>query len=171
MSDYFGSIGTWETYCEFFVRGKPRPQPRQRHFAMKTKNGRYQARAYNPGTAEGWKAQIALVAKGYLPTTPLDGPVCVSLTFSMPRPKSHYRTGKYAGELKITAPYWHVKGSGIGGGDRDNLDKAVLDTLTQIGMWHDDGLVCAGTIQKRYMLPQECSGVTICIKRWKGMSK
>lgn len=30
--------------------------------------------------------------------------------------------------------------------DRDNLDKAVLDSLTAIGIWHDDAQVQSGFI-------------------------
>jgi len=166
MSDYFGAIGRWKPLCNFFVQGTPKPQPRQRHFAMKLKTGQYKARSYDPGTAEGWKAQIALAARDYLPTTPIEAPTRLYLLFLMPRPKSHYRTGKYAGELKLTAPYWHTIKPDI-----DNLQKAVMDTLSQINFWHDDDLVCVGQIFKRYTVPGESSGLKIEIKLWKGMER
>ena len=63
----------------------------------------------------------------------------------MPRPKSHYRTGKHTGELKLSAPTFHT-----GKPHRDNLDKAVLDALTTLRFWIDDSQVCSGRIVKPY---------------------
>ncbi|NLX97582.1 MAG: RusA family crossover junction endodeoxyribonuclease [Rhodopirellula sp.] len=123
---------------EFFVPGIPKAQPK--HLG--------QARVYEAGTAEAWKGAVALAAKPHLPKTPLTGPLMVSLIFCMPRPKSHYRTGKYSGEVKPDAPDWHTCKP-----DRDNLEKAVLDVLTRIGMWKDDGQVCDGSVTKIYGFP------------------
>ncbi len=158
--------GRWIPYCSFFVHGKPRPQPRQRHFAKKLASGKIMARSYDPGTAEAWKGAVALAARPFLPKVPLDGPLRVSLAFYMPRPKSHFGTGKNADNLKPSAPIWHTTGGGKNGGDRDNLDKAVLDCLTQIGFWRDDGLVCSGELEKRYAGHGEPSGMRIWVKTW-----
>ena len=127
---------------QFFVHGIPKAQPRPRAFYNKHIG---QARVYEAGTAEAWKGAIALAAKQYLPSSPLTGPLSVSLMFFMPRPKSHYRTGKHSDELRPDAPEWHS-----GKPDRDNLEKAVLDSLTHIGMWKDDGQVCTGPVDKKY---------------------
>lgn len=125
----------------FFVAGIPKPQPRPRAFARKF-GDKWQARVYDASTAEGWKSLVAAAAKPYVPFPPLQGPIRCDITFWMPRPKTHYRTN---GELRPAAPVWHSSR-----GDRDNFDKAVLDTLTQLGMWDDDGQVCIGLIQKVY---------------------
>jgi crossover junction endodeoxyribonuclease RusA len=124
----------------FRVDGIPKAQPRPRAFS---RGGH--ARVYDAGTAEGWKSQIAIAAKPFIPSEPLTMPLRVNLTFYMPRPKSHYRTGKHAGELRPDAPVWHT-----GKPDRDNLDKAVMDALTTLRMWGDDGQVCDGRIRKLY---------------------
>ena len=125
---------------DVFIPGVPKGQPRPRAFAF-----RGQARVYNPSSAEGWKSQMAMAIKEVLPTDPMEGPICVDLTFFMPRPKNHYRTGKHAGELKPGAPEFHT-----GKPDRDNLDKAVLDCLKTLGLFRDDAQVCAGQIVKVY---------------------
>lgn len=130
----------------FRVYGEPRGQPRPRAFARKM-GGKFVARVFESGTAEGWKSLIAAEAAAHVPDSPiLRGPVRVDAFFIFPRPKSHYRTGKRADELRADAPTWHTAKP-----DRDNLDKALLDALTQLGgFWSDDCQVCAGEIQKFY---------------------
>jgi Holliday junction resolvase RusA-like endonuclease len=125
---------------EFAVRGEPKGQPRPRAFAFA---GR--ARIYDAGTAEGWKSCIAEAVRPYLPATPIETPVRVTIDFLMPRPKSHYRTGKNAGVLKDTAPKWFTSKPDI-----DNLEKAVYDALTIVGLLKDDSLVVQHSVQKYY---------------------
>jgi Holliday junction resolvase RusA-like endonuclease len=121
-----------------FIPGHPKGQPRARAFS---RNGK--ARIYEAGTAEGWKGQIALAMMGHLPAEPVEGPVKVNCRFIFPRPKNHYRTN---GKLKDWAPWYHTAKP-----DRDNLDKAVLDCLTQLGVWKDDKQVASGKISKEYV--------------------
>lgn len=125
---------------EFFAAGDPKGQPRPKAFA---RGGH--AAIYDPGTAEGWKGCIALAGRSFCPTAPLEMPLRVDLTFYFPRPKSHFRTGKNASELRDDAAAWHCKKP-----DRDNSDKAVLDALTLLRFWRDDSQVCDGRIQKLY---------------------
>lgn len=125
----------------FFCVGLPKAQPRAKARAC----GRF-AQVYNPKTADDWKtiirnaARDAWAASGDV--TPWTGPLCVSLTFHFPRPKSHRRK---TGDLKPGAPVWHTAKP-----DRDNSDKAVLDALTNLGIWGDDRQVCDGRIRKVY---------------------
>lgn len=86
------------------------------------------------------EAEKAWKASGNL--TPWDGPLKVNLTFYFARPKSHYRAN---GELKPKAPKWHTAKP-----DRDNSDKAVLDALSDLGIWLDDKQVCDGAPIKLY---------------------
>ncbi len=114
----------------FFVAGTPKAQPRPRAFARKIGNT-FMARVYDAGTAEEWKSQIALAAREHLPAQPIAGPVHAHITFLLPRPKGHYNS---KGEVrsKNEDPRHGQKP------DVDNLTKAVLDALSQIGMWTDD---------------------------------
>lgn len=125
----------------FFAPGEPKGQPRPRAFAMK---GR--VRVYDPGTAEGWKSQIAIALRGHYKAPPVfTGPVSCTLQFTMPRPQSHFRTGRHAGELREGVATFHA-----GKPDADNLAKAVLDALTTIGIWKDDSLVARLIVVKLY---------------------
>lgn len=134
------------------VYGEPKGQPRARAF-YKPGLG---VRMYDSGSAEGWKGQIALAAR-FCASLGILGPVRVDIDFMFPRPKAHFRTGKHAGELRPDAPVWHTSKP-----DRDNAEKAVLDCLTQLGVWRDDCQVCAGEVTKRY---SNRPGATIAITK------
>lgn len=135
----------------FTVFGIPKPQPRVRAFACKMGGGKFAARVYDPGTAEGWKSCIAECARAVLPTAPLSGPLHLTLHFRMPRPKSHYRTGKNAGMMRPDAPNYHSSKP-----DADNLTKAVKDAMTLLGFWRDDGQVAITIVEKTYALHPGC---------------
>lgn len=119
---------------QFFVDGIPKAQPRPRSFARKGK-----VRVYDPSTAEGWKSLIALAAQPHIPEHPLTGPLIVSETFYFPRPKRLCR------KQDSVEPIPHESTP-----DRDNLDKAVLDALTTIRMWHNDSQIYDGFVRKFY---------------------
>jgi len=125
----------------FTVAGIPKGQPRARAF-YKPGLG---VRMYDAGQAEGWKGEVALAARLFVPATPITGPVSVDIALRFPRPKSHYRTGKHAGELRPDAPIWHTAKP-----DRDNAEKAILDCLTRLAIWRDDAQVCCGQVTKRW---------------------
>jgi Holliday junction resolvase RusA-like endonuclease len=110
---------------------------------------------YDAGQAEGWKGEVALAARPFVPATPITGPVQVDIALRFPRPKSHYRTGKHAGELRPDAPIWHTAKP-----DRDNAEKAILDCLTRLAMWRDDAQVCCGQVTKLW---HSQGGATITI--------
>lgn len=141
------------TPISFFVPGQPKGQPRPRAFAMKFGN-KYQARMYDAGTAEGWKSSVAGAAKEFLPATPVEIPLRLTLVFYMPRPKSHLNS---KGNLKESAPVWFA-----GKPDSDNLAKAVMDALTILGMWKDDSQVVKLTSMKAYA--NERSGCDVVIE-------
>ena len=124
----------WTLFATLKVEGQPKAQPRPRAFS---RNGH--ARVFDEATAEGWKGLIALAAQEARPVTPLDEPVRIDTAFYFKRPKRLMRRTDPEG------PVWHTAKP-----DRDNLDKAVLDTLKTIGFLRDDSIVCSGLIRKLY---------------------
>ena len=86
-----------------------------------------------------WRAVVALVASEHI-KEPLAGPVSVTVTFFMPRPKSHF--GKRG--LKLNAPTYHTVRP-----DSTKLWRAAEDALKGIA-WFDDAQVVRQLIEKRY---------------------
>jgi Holliday junction resolvase RusA-like endonuclease len=134
----------------FFVSGHPKGQPRAR-------SRQFGKGVYDPGTADGWKACVRADWKA-LNEPAWEGPLKVSLVFYFARPAAHFGSGKNALNLKPSAPRWFEKKP-----DRDNLDKAVLDALTNAGAWADDCQAVAGSIRKLWAAPDASPGVRISI--------
>ena len=153
------------TKIEFFVAGIPKAQPRpqvvpiMRDGRVVMKGGRPILRAYTPNTADGWKQCIRMYARPHVPQTPIEGAIRLHLGFLMPRPKSHYGTGKRADVLRDSAPLYHTSKP-----DFDNLEKAVVDTLTELAFWVDDGQICRCRTSKLYPAPGVDCGVHIRIE-------
>lgn len=107
------------------------------------------ARAYSPKSNVEYAEWVMLAFKREHPEfVPVERGVPIALTaaFYFPRPKSHFGTGKNAGNLKVTAPNWHVVKP-----DADNLLKLVKDALKGVA-WHDDSQVCEyGGVTKLYV--------------------
>ncbi len=146
------------TRISFRIPVAPKGQPRPRYTARNRKDGSAFAHSYQPKSAAEHKALITQHAFDHSPPSPLEGPVSLDVTFYMPRPKAHFRTGKRAGELKPNAPTWST-----GKPDRDNLDKALLDGLTNAGFFRDDCQVCAGEILKKFHEPKDVPHIRVTI--------
>jgi len=134
---------------EVWVSGVPTPQPRAKassrggHVRMYTpstfiskKNG-IEQRVTHPIVA--WKNALRDALRPVAPSVPWEGPVRVDLTFIMPRPQALMR------KKDPDAPIYCGRKP-----DRDNLDKVVLDVLTELKFWLDDGQAAAGEISKLY---------------------
>jgi len=122
----------------FFVAGDPKPQPRPRAGTFQGKS-----RIYDPRTAEGWKHRIASDAMKFRPSEPLTGPLAVYILFCFKRPQALMRKKDPIDRIR------HTKKPDI-----DNLVKAVLDELTQLGFWRDDNQICQITGTKWYIMKE-----------------
>ena len=145
------------------VDGHPKPCPRIKARAVVQADGTAFATVYPSGTDAAWRECIAVASKQYRPVEPLSGPVRVDIVFIFPRPKNHFSSGAKGGLSRSAPKFWHTKGKGVYGGDRDNCDKTILDVLTQCGFWTDDGLVCAGQPVKRWCFEGERPGCLVVI--------
>ena len=133
----------------FQVTGEPKGQPRPRAFARKM-GAVHVARFYDSDVADVWKflVQVALLEMLKQNRWELTlEPVSVSITFAMPRPKSHSGTKG----LKPSAPVAHV-----GKPDVDNLAKLILDQITRSEcVWRDDSQVVSLTVHKFWAVANE----------------
>lgn len=121
---------------EFTIHSKPKALKRHRS----TRTGRM----YDP-SAKDKKYMWLQIAK-FRPKTPLIGNIMIFIIFYMPRPKSHYRTGRFKHLLKDNVPEYHKSTP-----DLDNLVKMVCDTIQgKDRMILDDSQVCRIQAEKLY---------------------
>lgn len=134
----------------FFIEGIPKPQPRPRGFSR----GKF-IKFYSETTE--WKKQVKIISKLYCKEgVYFDQAIEVNLNFQFHRPKSHYRSGKFSHLLKDSAPEYHIFKP-----DKDNLEKAVTDGLTDGGLFSDDCIIIQGFTSKKYIHKEESSGCWI----------
>lgn len=93
-----------------------------------------------------WRELVEKAGRA-LPVTGLAGPVGLEVTLTLPRPKSHYGTGRNATVLKASSPLWPISHQA---GDTDKLERTVLDGLQDAGLFVDDCLVVELTGRKVY---------------------
>jgi len=93
---------------------------------------------------QAWRESIARVAHEALPNGPIFGPVRVAVVFVFPRPKAHFRTGKFADQLRPTAPEWHTSTP-----DLDKLQRALGDAFKGVVLT-DDSQIAAWDTRKLY---------------------
>lgn len=94
-----------------------------------------------------WRASVAAAASLVRPAELLDGPLIADMVFSMPRPASHYGTGRNAGVLK--ARYVDTQPDRVP--DLSKLCRSTEDALTGI-VWADDARVVRyGALAKVYV--------------------
>jgi len=96
---------------------------------------------------------VALAVQPLLPPAPLECPLAVELHLVLPRPKSLMR------RRDPDAEFPHV-----GAGDCDNFAKAILDALTQVGLWRDDRQVADLHVVKVYASKQGRTGCGLKVR-------
>lgn len=137
----------------FVVLGKPQPAGSKRAFAVRragVPTGQIAVSDANP-KAYGWKQDVAAVAMQEMIGRPLLlGPVQLSLTFFVARPKGHYGSGRNAAVLKPGAPVFPIVKP-----DSLKLARGTEDACTGT-VWRDDSQVVDLVVRKRYGLPERC---------------
>jgi Holliday junction resolvase RusA-like endonuclease len=112
----------------FILDFPPMPCPRPR--VALAKNRKF-AHAYYPAAYKNWKTNVAKAVKAQFKDRHVyDFPVAVDVAFSVKRPKS----------TKLEAPK----------PDIDNYLKAILDAMTDAGVWDDDKHVVTVRATKRW---------------------
>jgi Holliday junction resolvase RusA-like endonuclease len=96
-----------------------------------------------------WRQEVAAKAQEAMRgASPILTPVRLRATFLFPRPKSHYRTGKHAGQLKDGIGYWMTTKP-----DLSKLVRAAEDAMTGI-VYRDDSQVCVLDVAKHYTVEE-----------------
>jgi len=147
MSESLPEFGEPVAVC-FFTPGIPVPGGSKRAFAIK-KGGVYTGRTVVFDDAgqrnKDWRSAVALSGhEAMAGREPFRGPLRVNFFFTMPRPKAHYRSGKYAHILKPDHPTYHTKKP-----DRTKITRSTEDALTAI-VWADDTQIVAGATTKEF---------------------
>lgn len=171
MSATLQTLRVWaerEQALTFFVVGDPRPQSRGRVAMRGGRPGIYHERPGPKSSASvnalhswktrvSWATKLALAGGTWAPVPegvpvecsidfyflPARGSVSLTQWSKVDEPLSELDEG-----LGISSTFWQLKATKP---DRDNLDKAVLDTITglgEAGIWNDDGQVALGRIVK-----------------------
>jgi crossover junction endodeoxyribonuclease RusA len=123
----------------FTAYGKPAAQGSK----IRTK---YALRDSNDQQLTPWRNSVSLAAHLEQQGRPrISEPVHVTVAFYFDRPKAHYRTGRNADLLRNNAPAVPTRV-----GDIDKLCRALLDGITDSGVWTDDSLVTRLTAEKRW---------------------
>lgn len=116
----------------------------------------FTAHIYNPSSADDWKRDVIAEAVKYMPPSPIGAPIKVDIDFLFPRPQRL---------LKASCPTTRIPLDIRP--DRDNLDKAVLDALTDCKYLADDKVVFAGEPAKYYVSRNgEEPGAVIKVSEW-----
>ena len=154
------------TSIEIIVLGTPAPQGSKHGYAVKAK-GKYTgkvAQVESSAKVKPWRMAVKYAAleeirNDYAATDdwrPMDGAVTLEVTFRLPRPKGHYGTGRNAGLLKPSAPWFPASRP-----DLDKLLRSTFDALGEAGVWGDDAQVTTVAARKDYATDYEPVGATI----------
>lgn len=127
----------------FFAEGTPRPQGSKKHVG----HGRMVEMSKG---LPAWRAALVTAATAAHHGPPYDGPVTVTAVFVFPRAKA----------LKDKPAPPHTSPS-----DLDKLQRAVGDSLTAAGVFHDDSQINMWFSHKRRATPGESEGVHVLVEK------
>ena len=132
---------------QFTVYGHPQTAGSKRAFIVKTNTGGQRA-IVTDDNAKGkdWKGDVKQAASAVVQAGQalLQGPLRLSLVFLLPRPASHYGSGKNAAVVKGSSPRHPDKKP-----DVLKLARCVEDALTGV-LWVDDAQITSEQLTKRY---------------------
>lgn len=129
----------------FFVPGVPAPAGSKRFVGHSKKTGRAILIDASGVRGTNWRIDVKWCAKEQLlagkEAMPHGVPLFLGVTFTMPRPKYHFRKD---GALKPNAPTYHTTTP-----DATKLLRAIEDAITGI-LWHDDSQIALQHVTKVY---------------------
>lgn len=99
----------------------------------RSRTGRYYPQFYEKTPVRNAKEYLASFLRFHKPDEPIDGPIEVAIYYYFGRGS---KPKKYIGAPKATKP------------DLDNMAKSLLDVMTALEFWHDDGQIARLKIEK-----------------------
>ena len=133
---------------QFTVLGIPQPAGSKRAFPFKRKNGKLGVAVSDANPkAHDWKNAVASAAHAacfHEIDSLREGPLSLTMTFYLPRPKGHFRKD---GSLTPRAPLRPITRP-----DTQKLARGTTDALTGI-IWRDDSQIVAEHLAKHYGEP------------------
>jgi Holliday junction resolvase RusA-like endonuclease len=136
-----------ERLFECRAHGIPVPQGSMKGF--KTKSGKVILTSAND-KMKPWRALVISAAvEANLGKLPIAEPVAVEVIYYLPRPKTAPKRVIFPAKKP----------------DKDKLDRAIYDALTQAGVWVDDALNIASYTEKKFATPDNPPGAEITIWR------
>jgi len=127
------------TQLSFTILGVP--------FAKQSMRVTRQGHTYTSAKVRKGQANLRAQIVQQLPAghKPIDGPVAVRrVLFVFPRPQHHFRTGKYSGLLKDSAPTFVTKKPDL----TDNLMKGLFDAMNGVVFLDDKQVVAVDNTRK-----------------------
>ena len=109
--------------------------------SLKRHRHRLKGGTYDPSKKD--KDDFIKVIENF-PEEKMTKPIKCTLDFYCKRPKTHYKTGKFANILKDTSPKYNINNK-----DLDNMVKFVLDALND-KLYTDDSLIFEICCRKLY---------------------
>ena len=148
------NISAPSSVIEIRVLGEPAPQ------GSKTVT-RWGAVRESSKKVHPWRHSVAYACETSYNGPVLHEPVSVEIMFFIPRAKSHYGTGRNAGQLKPSAPMHCTTARA---GDIDKLARSTLDGLAVRSggcLIADDSQVVCLRLLKKYAEGDQCSGALV----------
>ena len=143
---------------QFVVYGTPAPGGSKVGFPFKRKDGSTGvAMAPASKKTKPWMALVKSAAMEAYDGPLLTGAIETRMNFFFDRPQGHYRTGKYSGQLKDSAPEKKTTSP-----DLTKLVRSTEDALKGI-LWHDDSQVVMQRNSKPFCDPGERPRVEITV--------
>lgn len=129
---------------KIIIPGSPTAKMRHRSFVKTLKSGKNFVGAYNPQRSVEDKFISFLMTQIPQDHDLILEPIYIQIWYGLPRPKSHYGTGRNEGKLKASAPKYPAKKPDI-----DNYEKFIFDCLNGV-VYRDDSQIISCRHDKRY---------------------
>jgi crossover junction endodeoxyribonuclease RusA len=137
------------------VNGVPAPQGSKRHVG----NGRMIESSKKVGP---WREAVRAETQRQRQGQTVEDAAIVDISIFLPRPRSHYGTGRNAGRLTPGAPLVPA-----GRPDLDKLIRSTLDGIVEGGALADDALIVGISAQKAYAEEGDGPGCLIVVHRYR----